>query len=97
MLGDFSLDHNFVLNDPPRPGATRLSARLSDPVSGRTLEVRTTQPGMQVYTGRKAGVALETQHFPNSPNQARFPSTVLRPGQVFRSETEWRFRAEVPQ
>jgi aldose 1-epimerase len=85
-LKDFSLDHNFVLNGP-----AHLAARLSDAGSGRRLEVRTTEPGIQVFTGRKAGIALETQHFPNSPNQPEFPSTELRPGQVFHSETEYRF------
>jgi len=94
VIRDFKLDHNFVLH--PGPGALRLAARLCDPVSGRTLEVPTTQPGIQLYTGRKAGVALETQHFPNSPNQAQVPSPVLRPGQVFRSVTEWRFGVNQP-
>jgi aldose 1-epimerase len=102
-------DHNFVLNEASRPGALRLAARLVDPASGRSAEVRTTEPGLQVYTGngfngslldahdkplvRAAGVALEAQHFPNSPNQPEFPATVLRPGQLFRSATEYRFRA----
>lgn len=86
VLRDFNLDHNFVLNQP-----SRRAVRLCDPASGRRLEIRTTQPGIQVFTGRKAGVALETQHYPNSPNQPGFPSTVLRPGQLFRSETEYRF------
>jgi aldose 1-epimerase len=86
VIRDFNLDHNFVLNGP-----AHLAARLSDPVSGRRLEIRTTEPGIQVFTGRKAGVALETQHFPNSPNQPTFPSTELRPGQVFQSETQYRF------
>jgi aldose 1-epimerase len=91
VLRDFNLDHNFVLNDPPHRGGLRRAVRLSDAVSGRVLEVRTTEPGIQVFTGRKAGIALETQHFPNSPNQPTFPSTELLPGQVFRSETEYRF------
>lgn len=86
VIRDFNLDHNFVLNAP-----AHLAARLSDPMSGRRLEIRTTEPGIQVFTGRKAGVALETQHFPNSPNQPKFPSTELRPGQLFQSETEYRF------
>ena len=85
-LENVNLDHNFVLND-----SKRLAVRLRDAGSGRVLEVRTTEPGLQVFTGRKAGVALETQHFPNSPNQPQFPSTELLPGQVFRSETEYRF------
>jgi aldose 1-epimerase len=84
VLSDFSLDHNFVLHHSR-------AVRLEDPASGRRLEIRTTQPGLQVFTGRKAGIALETQHFPNSPNQPGFPSTVLRPGHVFRAETEYRF------
>ena len=99
-------DHNLVLADAPRP-APALAATLYEPASGRTLAVHTDQPGLQLYTGNQltgnlvgkqgivygphAGVALETQHFPNSPNQPRFPSTVLRPGEQFRSVTEWRF------
>ncbi len=99
-------DHNFVLTKT-HPGALTLAARLADPASGRLLEVFTTQPGLQVYTanlfdgsimdaaGRPirahAGVALETQHFPDSPNQPGFPSVVLRPGQVFTATTEYRF------
>ena len=96
-------DHNFVLNgSESRPAVT-----LSEPGSGRTLEVRTDQPGVQVYTGnffdgsrvgpsgsayrQGDGVALETQHFPDSPNQPAFPSTVLRPGEVFTSWTSWSF------
>jgi aldose 1-epimerase len=82
-------------------------ARLADPASGRTLTVETTEPSIQVYTGGYIeglgrgpsgrelqaydGVALETQHLPDSPNHAEFPSTVLRPGEVFRSTTIWRF------
>src|SRR3954463_10040013 len=99
-------DHNFVLDEfgsaMPAP-----AARLADPASGRVLEVRTTEPGMQLYTGNfldasiagkhghrygpRAGVCLETQHFPDSPNQPAFPSTILRPGQEYRSRTEFRF------
>ena len=102
-------DHNFVLRgkiDELHPAAT-----LRDPVSGRKLEVWTTEPCLQMYgaqnmdgtlaaktAGRKlpqfAGVALETQHYPDSPNHPEFPSTVLRPGQTFRSHTEYRFTAE---
>lgn len=94
-------DHNFVLRR-----ATDLlahAATLRDPLSGRTLEVWTTEPGMQFYAGtwldgrisgrggrrfgRNAGLCLETQHFPDSPNQSAFPSTVLRPGEVYQSRT----------
>jgi aldose 1-epimerase len=101
-------DHNFVLRKPagdPLP----LAARLYDPASGRVMELRTTEPGLQVYSGNRFdgttpgadgmvrqswGVALETQHFPNSPNTPAFPSTVLRPGEVLRSITVLRFTTD---
>jgi aldose 1-epimerase len=95
-------DHNFVLNKTGAGGMT-LAAVVTDPKSGRSLEVRTTQPGVQFYTGNfmngkpaadggsvypyRAGLCLETQHFPDSPNQSSFPSTVLRPGQVYSEKT----------
>lgn len=101
-------DHNFVL-DKPKAAELTLAARIEEPVSGRTLEVRTTEPGMQVFTAngfdgslkdaqgrsleRGAGLALETQHFPDSPNHPAFPSTVLRPGETFHSVTEYRLLA----
>ena len=97
-------DHNWVLREGSEP-----AARLRDPGSGRTLEILTDQPGLQFYSGNLLdgtlvgpggqayrsgdGVALETQHFPDSPNQPGFPSTVLRPGEVFRSTTRLRFSA----
>jgi len=93
-------DHNFVLN---RPGSgPRQVARLSDPGSGRVVELSTTEPGLHVYTanfvdgiigkeghcyGHRSGVTLETQHFPDSPNRPEFPSTILRPGDEYRSRT----------
>ncbi|MFC8512047.1 aldose epimerase family protein [Streptomyces sp. NPDC057257] len=91
-------DHNFVLTG----GVTqtpREVAELYDPASGRVLTVTTTEPGLQLYTADHLpapfapgdGVALETQHFPDSPNHPDFPSTVLRPGGVFRSETVYGF------
>ncbi|HEU5358229.1 MAG TPA: galactose-1-epimerase [Gemmatimonadales bacterium] len=98
-------DHNFVL-DRDGPGLVP-AARAVDPVSGRTLEISTDQPGIQFYTGNfldgtihgKAGhvyvhrgaFCLETQHFPDSPNHPGFPSTVLRPGERFTSRTVYRF------
>ena len=82
-------DHNFVLN-PSGPGLVH-AARLVDPVSGRTLDVHTTEPGLQLYTGTRAGVCLETQHYPDSPNQPEFPSTILRPGAEYRSRTVFAF------
>ena len=98
-------DHNWVLN---RSGAgPELAARVVDPASGRMLEVLTTEPGVQFYTGnfldgsvkgkggaayvRRSGLCLETQHFPDSPNQPSFPTTILEPGQTYRSKTVWRF------
>lgn len=94
-------DHNWVLAKA-KPGAMTLAATLTDPVSGRVLKVTTTQPGLQFYSGNfmdgkpagkgtvynhRTGLCLETQHFPDSPNHPKFPSTVLRPGQTFHSET----------
>ena len=99
-------DHNFVLNKTA-PGALELAARLEDPTSGRILEVLTTEPGVQVYSTNNVngsqvnaaghvikprdGLALETQHFPDSPNKPGFPATILRPGETFRSTTLFRF------
>jgi len=99
-------DHNFVLNR--RAGDTSLlfAARARDPRSGRVLEVWTTEPGVQLYTSpltaptpeekspRFGFFCLETQHYPDSVNHPAFPSTILRPGQTFRSTTEFRFSAK---
>ncbi|MFZ9745036.1 MAG: aldose epimerase family protein [Opitutaceae bacterium] len=98
-------DHNFVLDH--RGGEPGLAAVVREPASGRVLEVFTTEPGVQLFTSnhfagrltgksgraypRHAGFCLETQHFPDSPNQAGFPSTILRPGRTFRSTTIFRF------
>ena len=88
MSGNY--DHNFVLTE--RRNGTAWAARLSDPSSGRTLEVRTTEPGLQVYSGGDhRGVCLETQHYPDSPNRPGFPPTLLRPGQRYQSTTEFAF------
>ena len=97
-------DHCWVLGQ--EAAALRPVARLSDSSSGRTLEVLTTEPGIQIYTGghlsgvrgargaiyeRCQGICLETQHFPNSPNVPQFPSTRLLPGENYRSITVYRF------
>ena len=83
-------DHNFVLNE--RADQMTLAARLVDDHSGRSLEVRTTEPGLQLYSaGRHLGVCLETQHFPDSPNRPEFPSTILRPEGRYTSHTEFAF------
>ncbi|MGW1047752.1 aldose epimerase family protein [Streptomyces sp. NPDC002521] len=91
-------DHNFVL-DKGVTATPQQAAELHDPASGRTLTIATTEPGLQLYTADHLqepfapgdGVALETQHFPDSPNRPDFPGTELRPGQVFRSETVYGF------
>ncbi|WP_432183798.1 aldose epimerase family protein [Streptomyces tendae] len=91
-------DHNFVL-DKGVTGTAEEVAELYDPASGRVLTVATTEPGLQLYTADHLGepfapgdgIALETQHFPDSPNRPGFPSTVLQPGEVFRSETVYGF------
>jgi len=98
-------DHNWVLNGGTA-GAPTLAAQAYDPQSGRLLEVRTTEPGLQFYAGnfldgirgkdgriynRRDAFCLETQHFPDSPNHANFPSTVLKPGQRFQSTTVYKF------
>jgi aldose 1-epimerase len=99
-------DHNWVLNKPTA-GMT-LAAVVTEPKSGRSLEVRTTQPGVQFYTGnfmngkpleeggsvypRRAGLCLETQHFPDSPNQPTFPGTILHPGETFLQKTLFSLR-----
>jgi aldose 1-epimerase len=99
-------DHNWVLNSS-ETGSLRLAAVLADPKSGRSVEFRTTQPGLQFYSGNfldgkpagtgtvfkyRTGLCLETQHFPDSPNQSSFPSTILRPGQTYSERTALRFR-----
>ncbi len=97
-------DHNFVINRQG-PGLV-WAARAYDPKSGRVLEVDTTQPGVQFYTGNhldgvhgrnghiynmRDAFCLETQHYPDSPNQPNFPLTILRPGQTYHQVTVWKF------
>lgn len=72
-------------------GSLRYAGKLSDPESGRTLIVETTQPGLQLFTGKPGAIALETQHFADAPNRPNFPSTVLRPDETFTSSTIYRF------
>ena len=84
-------DHNFVLNGGGKSLA--LAARASDPRSGRVMEVRTTEPGVQLYTGnhlKHGGFCLETQHYPDSPNHPDFPTTTLRPGETYRHTCVYR-------
>jgi aldose 1-epimerase len=101
-------DHNFVLDRAPNSAAS-FAARLCEPTSGRVLDIHTTEPGLQLYTGngldehavgkewrvyaQYGGVALETQHFPDSPNQPQFPSAILHPGTELHSRTIFTFSA----
>ncbi len=83
-------DHNFILNRTG-PGLT-LAARVLEPTTGRTMDVRTMEPGLQFYSGNDhQGFCLETEHYPDSPNKPGFPSTVLRPGTRYYSRTEFAF------
>lgn len=106
IKGAGGYDHCYVL-DGGRTSEPRVIGSLSDPASGRVMELLTTEPGIQLYTanalpaevvgisgrnyGPRAAVALETQHFPDSPNRPEFPSTVLLPGHIFHSRTVYRF------
>src|SRR6185436_16215767 len=96
-------DHNFIVKRRDADAGLQLCARARDPRSGRTMEVWTTEPGVQLYTSVFAAqpakdafgfFCLETQHFPDSVNHANFPSTILRPGKAFQSTTEFRFSAK---
>lgn len=101
-------DHCYAFDKPA--GSFGKIARVEDPASGRVMEVFTTEPGVQFYTGnnldghlkgkngatyiKRSGFCLETQHFPDSPNQAAFPSTVLRPGETYTSKTVYQFSVQ---
>jgi aldose 1-epimerase len=101
-------DHNWVLNG--KIGELHLAARVHDPATGRVLTVTTTQPGVQFYAGtsipgtftgkagvvyvKNAGFCLETQHFPDSPNEKKFPTTELKPGETMHSTTIFTFTVE---
>ena len=98
-------DHNFVVADAP--GKLKLHAKAYEPTTGRTLDVLSTEPGVQFYSGNfldgtivgkggrrynpRNGFCFEPQHFPNSPNELKFPSTVLRPGETFKNTIVYRF------
>jgi aldose 1-epimerase len=105
-------DHNWVINWPPGMAADKLApvVRVTEPTTGRTLEVESTEPGVQFYTGnfldghlvgksnrpyvKRGAFCVETQHFPDSPNQPKFPSTIVRPGKDYQSQTVFRFGVE---
>ena len=103
-------DHNFVLNKGDVDKGPALGARVYEPSSGRVMEIHTTEPGLQFYSGNfldgtlrgkngvvyrhRYGFAMETQHFPDSPNKPGFPSTILRPGAEYRSRTIYAFSVQ---
>ncbi|MFH1194821.1 MAG: aldose epimerase family protein [bacterium] len=108
MKKGFGYDHNWVLNR--KDNSMMLAARAVDPTSGRVLEVLTTEPGIQFYSGNfldgtkigtsgkpykyRTGFCLETQHYPDSPNHENFPSTVLRPGEKYSTKTIYKFSVQ---
>ena len=101
-------DHNWVLST--KGDVTKMAAKLTSPVTGITMEVYTNEPGVQVYTGnfldgtvkgkngvvypQRASVCLETQHYPDTPNKAHWPSAILEPGQIYRSQCIYKFGIE---
>jgi aldose 1-epimerase len=101
-------DHNWVLNR--RGPGLSLAAKVTEPTTGRVMEVWTTEPGVQFYAGNfldgtitgkegkvyqhRWGFCLETQHYPDSPNKPNFPSTILRPGARYETTTVYRFSAK---
>ncbi len=100
-------DHNYVINGGGK--SLMMAARVSEPTSGRVMEVWTTEPGVQFYTGnhlnvpagkggkpypKRSGFCLETQHYPDTPNKPEFPTTLLKPGQTYRTTTIYKFSAK---
>jgi aldose 1-epimerase len=108
MIAGNGYDLNYVVDGSP--GTLRLAVRLHDPSSGRVMELMTTEPGLQLYTGnlldgtitgtsgrlyrQSDGLCLELHRYPNSPNEPGFPSPVLRPGTTYRSKTVYRFKTD---
>ena len=101
-------DHCYVLNKK-EVGELSFAAKIKEPVSGRTMEVYTTEPGLQFYSdnwangfpgykgapfGRRSALCFEAQHFPDSPNKPHFPSVVLNPGEVYTQKTVYKFGVE---
>ena len=108
LVNGLGYDHNWVLSD--LSSDMRLAARVHEPTSGRVMEVTTEEPGIQFYSGNfldgtltgkygsvyehRSGFCLETQHFPDSPNQPAFPSTILRPGETYQTRTIYAFSTD---
>ena len=103
-------DHAWVLTGQNTEGGMRLAATVTEPTSGRILEVLTTEPAIQFYTGnfldgtivgkggviykKRSGLCLETEHYPDSPNQLNFPTTVLKPNETYKTTTVYKFSAK---
>lgn len=103
-------DHNFVLDSSDKEGDLTLAARVFEPTTGRTMEIHTSEPGIQFYCGNfldgrlvgksgksyvhRGGFCLETQHYPDSPNQSTFPSAILKPGDKYDTTTVFHFSAK---
>ena len=110
LVFGLSYDHNWILNKDGKEGELSLAAQVHEPSSGRVMEIYTTEPGIQFYCGNfldgrlkgksgkpyvhRGGFCLETQHFPDSPNQPNFPSTILKPGETYESKTVFKFSAK---
>ena len=101
-------DHCYALTN--QTGQMSYAATVKDPASGRIMEILTTQPGIQFYTGnfldgqpgsggfeQYSALCLETQHYPDAPNQTKFPSTLLKPGEIYRQKTLHRFSVMPPE
>lgn len=107
LLFGLGYDHNWILDKSSNSGQMTLAAQVYEPTTGRTLEIQTTEPGIQFYCGnfldgrlkgksgkpyiKRGGFCLETQHYPDSPNQKDFPSTILEPGNEYKSTTVFQF------
>ena len=104
-LDPIGYDHCFALRS--QDGSMTLAARVSDPTSGRVMEIHTTQPGIQFYSGnfldgsegaggnnQHEAFCLETQHYPDSPNQPKFPNTILEPGKTYHQKTIHKFSTQ---
>ncbi len=107
MVWGFGYDHNYVINGGGK--SLMLAARVHEPMSGRVMEVLTTEPGVQFYTGnhlavpagkggkpypKRSGFCLETQHYPDTPNRPEFPTTLLKPSQTYHTTTVYKFSAQ---
>ena len=107
MVWGFGYDHNYVINGGGK--SLMLAARVHEPASGRVMEVLTTEPGVQFYTGnhlavpagkggkpypKRSGFCLETQHYPDTPNRPEFPTTLLKPSQTYHTTTVYKFSAQ---